>query len=62
MLRQLLQYIKDVRVEMAKVTWPTRQEVLAGTMLVSVLSVVVSIFVKLFDMALSKILGLVLKL
>jgi len=62
MLRQLLQYIKDVRVEMAKVTWPTRQEVLAGTMLVSVLSVVVSIFVKLFDVALSKILGLVLKL
>ncbi len=62
MLRQLLQYIKDVRVEMAKVTWPTRQEVLTGTMLVSVLSVVVSIFVKLFDVALSKILGLVLKL
>ncbi len=59
-MQKFIQYLKDVRGEMAKVSWPSRNEVVAGTTLVVVLSVVISVVVKVFDLALTKLLSLIL--
>jgi preprotein translocase subunit SecE len=59
-MNKLFGYLKDVRTEMAKVSWPTREEVVGGTTLVVVLSLAMAVVVKLFDLVLSKLLGLLL--
>jgi preprotein translocase subunit SecE len=61
-MQKFIQYLKDVRSEMAKVSWPTRDEVVGATTLVVILSIIVSIVIKVFDMALSRVLGFFLNL
>jgi preprotein translocase subunit SecE len=46
-------YVKDVRVEMSKVTWPTRRELQESTLVVIVMVFVISIFIGIVDRALS---------
>jgi len=46
-------YIKDVRVEMSKVTWPTRRELRESTLVVIVMVFVIAIFIGIVDRALS---------
>jgi preprotein translocase subunit SecE len=58
---KFIQYLKDVRSEMAKVSWPQRNEVSSATILVVVLSILVSIFVYACDKLLLFIVGLFLK-
>jgi len=58
---KLIQYLKDVRSEMAKVSWPQRNEVTGATVLVVVLSIVFSIFVYGCDKLLLYFVGLFLK-
>lgn len=59
-MHKIAEYLKNVRIEMAKVSWPTRNEVLAGTALVLGLSVVVSVFVFVCDRLMSLVLNLAL--
>jgi preprotein translocase subunit SecE len=47
------EYVKDVRVEMSKVTWPTRRELRESTLVVIVMVIVISIFIGVVDRALS---------
>jgi preprotein translocase subunit SecE len=61
-MQKFLQYLKDVRQEMSKVSWPNREEIVGGTALVIILSVAISVVVKVFDLALSKALGLFLNM
>jgi preprotein translocase subunit SecE len=49
----LSEYVKDVRVEMSKVTWPTRRELRESTLVVIVMVFVISIFIGVVDRALS---------
>ena len=60
-MNKLIQYLKDVRSEMAKVSWPQRNEVTGATVLVVVLSIVFSIFVYGCDKLLLFIIGLFFK-
>jgi preprotein translocase subunit SecE len=60
-MQKIIQYLKDVRSELTKVSWPTRNEVQGATILVVVLSVAVSVFVYACDKALIFIVGLFLK-
>mgnify|MGYP003729557479 CR=1 FL=1 len=61
-MQKFIQYLKDVRAEMAKVSWPTRDEVVGATTLVAILSIVISLVVKVFDLALSRVLGFLLNM
>jgi preprotein translocase subunit SecE len=61
-MQKIIQYLKNVRAEMAKVSWPSRAEVTGATTLVVVLSIVISLVVKVFDLALSRILGFLLNM
>lgn len=54
-------FLKEVRTEIAKVIWPTRQEALKLTLVVIFISVVVGVFIGGVDFLLTKITELVLK-
>jgi preprotein translocase subunit SecE len=58
-MQKLMQYLRDVRAEMLKVTWPTWNELTSATMLVILLSIIMSVFVKLCDMGIGSLLKLV---
>jgi preprotein translocase subunit SecE len=49
----LTEYVKDVRIEMSKVSWPSRQELQESTLVVIVMVVIVSIFIGIVDRGLS---------
>ena len=46
-------YIRDVRVEMNKVSWPTRNELRDSTLVVIVMVFIISIFIGIVDRGLS---------
>ncbi|OGN17381.1 MAG: preprotein translocase subunit SecE [Candidatus Yanofskybacteria bacterium RIFCSPHIGHO2_02_FULL_50_12] len=44
------QFLKEVRVEMAKVSWPTRTQLVAYTFVVIILSALMAAFLGLLDL------------
>ena len=52
-LTAINEYVKDVRVEMSKVSWPTREELRESTLVVIVMVFVISIFIGVVDRVLS---------
>lgn len=57
----LLQYIKDSREELTRVTWPTRPQVIEGTQAVLVFVVALTLIVWLMDLLFGVLMDLVLK-
>jgi len=60
-MNKMIQYFKDVRVEVAKVNWPTKNEVTGATVLVVALSVAMSLFIFACDQTLQNAIGLFLR-
>ena len=58
----LREYVKDVRVEMTKVSWPTREQLRQHTMVVIVMVFMVAVFVGVVDRGLSFAFEALLKL
>ncbi len=56
------QYIREVRQEVAKVTWPTRKETMVTTAMVFVMVFLAAMFFLLVDMGLSRIVKFILGL
>lgn len=56
----VMHFIKDVRSETRKVTWPTRKETLVTTGMVFVMVIFASVFFLLSDMIIHWAVGLVL--
>ena len=56
-----VQFLREVRVELKKVTWPSRNEIIGSTAVVIVASFVVSFFLGFVDLLLQKALGLIIK-
>jgi preprotein translocase subunit SecE len=54
------QFLRDVRIEMKKVIWPSRREVIDYTVVVFITVAVVSTFILVLDLALSKLLHLII--
>lgn len=57
-----IQFLKEVRQETAKVTWPSRNEVLISTVMVLVLVTAASLFFLLADQIISFLVGLMLSI
>jgi preprotein translocase subunit SecE len=53
MFKKLVNYLVQVRVEMAKVSWPTRAELMESTRIVLVLAFVLAVAVFIVDRVLS---------
>lgn len=58
--KTIVQFLRDVRIEMKKVIWPNRQEVINYTVVVLITVTVVSKFILVMDLILSKLLQLVI--
>jgi preprotein translocase subunit SecE len=56
-----LRFLREVRVELKKVTWPQRKEVIGSTAVVILASFLVAFFLGLVDLILQKLLGLIIK-
>ena len=58
--QKVTQFLKDARMELKKVTWPTSKQTMASTAVVIILVFVLSIFLGIIDFALAKAVKLIL--
>ncbi|MBD3420495.1 MAG: preprotein translocase subunit SecE [Chitinivibrionales bacterium] len=58
-MQKFIQYLKDVRTEMIKVSWPNREEIIGGTSLVVTLSIFFATVVWIFDQVLNRLLSII---
>ena len=57
---KIRQFLKDAKVELKKVSWPTPKQAFASTGVVIVVVIIVSIFLGIVDFGLTKIIKMVL--
>jgi preprotein translocase subunit SecE len=57
---QVRDFVKDVRLESAKVSWPTRDELRDSTIVVIVTVIMVAAFITAVDLILTFLVGLVI--
>jgi len=61
MFQKIPRFLKDVKVEMAKVSWPTYQELKGSTIIVIVVTLLFSAFIFLTDQLLSRIVNAIFR-
>jgi preprotein translocase subunit SecE len=59
-LEKLIQFFREVRAELRRVTWPTRKETLGATSVVLVLVMIMSFFLGLVDVGLHELMRMIL--
>ena len=57
---KIVRFLKEAKIELRKVTWPTPRQTLASTSVVIIVVIIVSIFLGIVDFGLSKAIRLVL--
>ncbi len=60
-LQAIKQYLREVRAEFDKITWPNKKETVSMTIAVLAISVFFSTYLGLVDMSLSKLVGLIMR-
>ncbi len=55
MLSKTKEFLADVRVELKKVTWPTRADTIGSTGVVLVVTFIISFYLGIIDVALTKL-------
>jgi preprotein translocase subunit SecE len=56
-----IQFLREVKVELKKVVWPTRKQTIGSTVVVLILVMIIALFLGLIDMGLSSLVRIVLK-
>lgn len=56
-----LQFLREVKVELKKVVWPTRKQTIGSTVVVLILVMIISVFLGMVDIGLSSLIRVVLK-
>ena len=56
-----LQFLREVKVELKKVAWPSRKQTIGSTVVVIMLVMIISLFLGVVDVGLSKIVRVVLQ-
>lgn len=59
-VNELVQYIRESKVELKKVTWPGRKETLSLTWVVLITVIIISFFLGVVDLGLSKVVRLII--
>jgi preprotein translocase subunit SecE len=59
MFQKINKFFQEVRQEMSKVSWPTRQELKGTTIIVMVLTIILSVFIWLSDKVLEGLLNII---
>ena len=60
MWNKLTNFVRDVRTEFSKVSWPTREDLVSSTGVVLVFSAVFAVFIGMFDLIISFVWGMLL--
>ena len=60
-LAKPINFFNEVRSELSKVSWSTRKELMASTVLVITVTVILTVFIGIVDLALSRFLSVVFK-
>jgi len=56
-----IQFLREVKVELKKVTWPSRKQTIGSTVVTIVLVMIISLFLGVVDMSLSSLIRIVLQ-
>ena len=56
-----IQFLREVKIELKKVTWPTRKQTIGSTVVVVVLVLIISLFLGVVDIGLSNLIRAVLQ-
>jgi preprotein translocase subunit SecE len=56
-----INFLREVKAELGKVSWSTREELIGSTTVVIVLTSIIALFIFMVDSALAKILSMVFK-
>ena len=59
--QQVREFLKDVRLESTKISWPTRKELQESTVVVLVTVLLVTVFVGIVDQGLTVLVGLLFR-
>ena len=59
-MQKIIQFIKEAKIELKKVTWPTPKQTLASTSVVIIIVFIVSIYLGIVDFVLAKLVKFVL--
>ena len=59
-IEKIRQFLREVKTELKKVSWPQRKETVASTSIVLVIVIIIGIFLGLVDLGLSKIIKVIL--
>jgi preprotein translocase subunit SecE len=60
MIEKIKQFFREVKVETKKVVYPNREELIGSTWVVIITVMVISVFLGIVDLALTKLVGLAL--
>jgi preprotein translocase subunit SecE len=60
MFEKIVQFLKEVQIELKKVVWPTRKDTIASTTVVLILVIIIAIYLGLVDLGLSRIIRAIL--
>jgi len=61
LLNAFVVFLRDVRGELRKVTWPTKEDVMGSTTVVIVCTLILGVYLWLCDFIFSRILGFIIK-
>jgi preprotein translocase subunit SecE len=60
-VQKSVQFLREVKIELKKVTWPTRKQTMGSTLVVIILVLIISLFLGLVDVSLSKLMQVVIR-
>jgi len=61
MVNKTKEFFRDVKVEVKKVVFPTREELIGSTWVVIITVIVISLFLGVVDLSLAKLVGIALR-
>ncbi len=61
MFEKIKKFLKEVKVELTKVTWPTPSELRATTTVVIITTLIVTVFIGIVDFGLAQLIGALLR-
>ncbi len=59
--QKIVSFIKEARMELKKVTWPNRKQLISSTIVVMVMVVLVAIYLGLIDLFFSRVVSIILQ-
>ncbi|MCK4232869.1 preprotein translocase subunit SecE [candidate division WOR-3 bacterium] len=59
-MAKIIQFLKEVKIELIKVSWPKKDELIGSTAVVLILSIILSLFIGIVDYVIRNVLFLIL--